>query len=74
MNKLSQISMKNLKLNFIDDNIKYEEYYFSGLSAPKDIQVNDINSNSCNVTWKIDDINGTNKNEIKIYNRIKKRK
>ena len=31
MNKLSQILMKNLKLDFVDDNIKYEEYYFNGI-------------------------------------------
>ena len=31
MNKINQILMKNLKLDFIDDNIKYEEYYFNGL-------------------------------------------
>ena len=72
MNKLSQISMKNLKLDFIDDNIKYEEYYFTGLSIPKDIQVNDINSNSCNVTWQIDDINDIDKNEIKFIIELRK--
>ena len=32
MNKITQILMKNLKLNFIEDNVKYEEYYFNGLS------------------------------------------
>ena len=67
MNKISQILMKNLKLDFIDDNIKYEEYYFNGLSIPKDIQISDIKNNSCNVSWKIDDINILNidKNKIK---------
>ena len=67
MNKISQILMKNLKLEFKDDNIKYEEYYFNGLSIPKDIQINDINSNGCNISWKIDDINMLNiqKNKIK---------
>ena len=36
--------MKNLNLDFIDDNIKYDEYYFNGLSIPKDIKITDINS------------------------------
>ena len=35
MNRITQTSMKNLKLNFIEDNIKYDEYYFNGLSIPK---------------------------------------
>ena len=67
MNKISQILMKNLKLDFIDDNIKYEEYYFNGLSIPKDIQISDIKLNSCNISWKIDELNILNidKNKIK---------
>ena len=67
MNNITQILMKNLKLDFIDDNIKYEEYYFNGLSIPKDIQIGDIKLNSCNVSWKIDDLNILNidKNKIK---------
>ena len=67
MIKFSQILMKNLKLNFIEDNIKYEEYYFNGLSSPKDIEFSDINYNSFKVSWKIDDINIINidKNKIK---------
>ena len=66
--------MKNLKLNFIDDNIKYEEYYFNGLYIPKDVQINDIKLNSCNISWKIDDINILNidKNKIKFKIEIKK--
>ena len=74
MNKISQIVMKNLKLDFIDDNIKYEEYYFNGLYIPKDVQINDIKLNSCNISWKIDDINILNidKNKIKFKIEIKK--
>ena len=48
--------MKNLKLNFIEDNIKYEEYYFNGLPIPNDIQFSDIKSNSFNVSWEIKDL------------------
>jgi len=74
MNKISQILMKNLKLDFIEDNIKYEEYYFNGLSIPKDIQISNIKYNSCNVTWKIDDLNIFNIDKNKIKYRIEIRK
>ena len=30
MNKITKIIMKNLKINFIENNIKYEEYFFNG--------------------------------------------
>ena len=74
MNDISRTVMKSMKLDFIDDNIKYEEYYFNGLSIPKDIQIKDIKVNSCNISWKIDDINMVNidKNEIKYKIEIKK--
>ena len=47
MKKFTKILMKNLKLDFKDDNIKYEDYYFNGLSIPKDIQITDTTFNSC---------------------------
>ena len=74
MNKMPQILMKNLKLDFINDKIKYEEYYFNGLSIPKNIQINDIKYNSCNISWKIDDINILNIDKNKINYRIEIRK
>ena len=48
MKKFSQMLVKNLKLEFIDDKINYEEYYFNGLSIPKEIRISNIKSNSCN--------------------------
>ena len=74
MNKITQILMKNLKLNFIEDNVKYEEYYFNGLSIPKDIQINNIKSNEIEISWKIDDLNIINidKNQIKYKVEIRK--
>jgi len=74
MNDISRTVMKSMKLDFIDDNIKYEEYYFNRLSIPKDIQIKDIKFNSCNISWKIDDINMVNidKNKIKYRLEIKK--
>ena len=74
MNDISRKVMKNLKLDFIDDNIKYEEYYFNGLSIPKDIKISDIKFNSCNISWKIDDINLLNIDNNKIKYRIEIRK
>ena len=71
MNKINQILMKNLKLDFIDDNIKYEEYYFNGLSIPKNIKINDIKCNSCNISWKIDELNIINIDKNKIKYKIK---
>ena len=74
MIKITQILMKNVKLNFIEDNVKYEEYYFNGLSIPKDIIINDIKLNSFKVSWKIDDLNILNidKNQIKYKIEIRK--
>ena len=70
MNIMLQQSMKNLNISFNDNNIKYEEYYFNGLSLPKDIQINDIKYNSCNISWKIDD--NIDKNKIKYKIEIRK--
>ena len=74
MNKISQILMKNLKLDFVEDNIKYEEYCFNGLPIPNDIKIIDINFNGFKLLWNIDDINILNidKNKIKYKVEIKK--
>ena len=74
MDNISKLLMKSKKLDFIDDNIRYQEYYFNGLPIPKDIQVNDINSNSFCVTWKIDDLNLLNIDKNKIKYKIELRK
>ena len=55
MINFSQKLMKNLKLNYIEDKIKYEEYYFNGLSIPKDIQISNFQSNKFNLSWNIDE-------------------
>ena len=68
MSKISQILMKNIKLDFVNDNIKYEEYYFNGLPIPKDIQYDII---SHRLSWKLDDIN-IDKNKIKFKIDIRK--
>ena len=74
MDAMINTFMKNIKLNFIEDNIKYEEYYFNGLPIPNDIQINDVKSNSFNISWKIDDFNLLNIDKKKINYIIEIRK
>ena len=74
MKKFYETMMKNLKLKFEKDNIKYEEYYFNGLSVPKDIKFSEIKLNGFKVSWNMDDINLLNidKNNIKYKVEIRK--
>ena len=59
MGKLFRELMKNLKINFIEEEsiIKYEEYYFNGIPIPKDLEFKDIGTNNFKIQWKIDNIN-----------------
>ena len=54
---LGQI-MKNIKINFNIDkcDIKFKEYYFSGIHIPKNIEFKDITPNSFKIFWKLDNI------------------
>ena len=74
MIKISQILMKNLQLNFIEDNIEYKEYYFNGLPIPKEIQINDIKLNDCCISWKVDDLNILNIDKNKLMFNIELRR
>ena len=67
MKKFSEILMKSLKLDFIKDNIQYQEYFFNGLSIPKDIQFSENKLAGFKIIWNIDDLNLLNidKNKIK---------
>ena len=58
MNSFNQKLMKNLKISFEEEkkSIKYEEYYFSGIQIPKEIEIKDINNNSFKIFWKKDNI------------------
>ena len=75
-NVILQELMKNLNIKFIEEEnlIKYEEYYFSGIPHPKNIEIKDIGTTSFKILWKIDDINILNidKKEIKYRVEIKK--
>ena len=76
MKLLIQEPMKNLKIYFNENesNIKYEEYYFNGISIPKDIEFNDIGINSFKVSWKIDDIKILNIDNKEIKYKVEIRK
>ena len=68
--------MRNIKISFEEEEnkVKYEEYFFNGISSPKDIEFKDIDINSFKINWKIDDINILNidKNKIKFKIEIRK--
>ena len=70
--KLFNELMKNIKIKYEEDKIKYEEYYFNGIPKPKNIEFKDITSSSLNISWNIDNININNNEEIKY--RIEMRK
>ena len=68
--------MKNIKFYYKEEesNIKYEEYYFNGISIPKNIEFKEISSNNMNISWKIENINNINIDNNKIKYRVEKRK
>ena len=59
MNKLFEKLMKNLKIFYIEEEsiIKFNEYYFNGIPAPKDVEFKDVGIYSFKVFWRIDNIN-----------------
>ena len=74
MKLYSQEPMKNIKIIFNEkeNNIIYDEYYFNGISIPKDITFNEIGINSFKISWKIDDIKNIDNKEIKYKVEIRK--
>ena len=61
-------SMRNIYFFYEKDknNIKYKEYYFNGIYAPKNIKFSDISDTSFNVMWDIDKSSNNNLDEYKI--------
>ena len=55
MKKLNDTLMRNIKIFFEEkeNKVKYEEYFFNGISSPKDIEFKDIEANSLKVTKKL---------------------
>ena len=62
MEMLFQQQIKNLRIayNESERKIKYEEYYFYCIPIPKNIEINDLNSNSFKLIWQIDSENKSN--------------
>ena len=63
MKKIFNELVKNIKIDFNKEEkkIEFTEYYFNGISIPKDIQFNNISSNSFQISWKYDEDNLDNK-------------
>ena len=57
-----------------ENKIKYENYYFNGIQIPKDIEFKNIDANSAEIFWKIDEINieNINNTQTKFKLEIKK--
>ncbi len=62
MEMLFQQQIKNLRIVYTEGErkIKYEEYYFNGIPIPKNIEINDLNSNNFKLIWQIDNENKSN--------------
>ena len=73
---LLQEHIKNIKFSYQEENsnLKYDEYYFNGISIPKNIEIKDISFKSLNLSWKIDNIGNIDNNKIKYKVEIKKEK
>ena len=74
--KLLTELMRNLKITFIEEEtkIKYDEYFFSGIQIPKNIEAYEIINKSFKIKWKIDNINLININKEEIKYRVELRK
>jgi len=68
--------MKNIKIIFNEkeSNIIYNEYYFNGISIPKDIIFSDIELNSFKISWKIDDMSIFNIDNKEVKYKVEIRK
>ena len=76
MNNLFKELIKNSNISFLENEnkIKYENYYFNGIQIPKDIEFKNIDANSAEIFWKIDEINieNINNTQTKFKLEIKK--
>ena len=76
MNNLFKELIKNSNISFFENEnkIKYENYYFNGIQIPKDIEFKNIDANSAEIFWKIDEINieNINNTQTKFKLEIKK--
>ena len=68
--------MKNININFNENEckLKFEDYYFSGIQIPQNIECKDITSNNLKLFWKIDNIKIENVDNDKIKFRVEIKK
>ena len=73
--KILQQLMRNIKINLDEkeSKIKFDEYYFSGIQTPINIEIKDINDN-LEINWKIDDKNFINIDKNKMEYIVELRK
>ena len=74
MNDMTKLLMKNLKIDFIENNVKYEEYFFNGLPIPKNVTISEIDSNNFKLSWEIDDKRILNIEKTNIIYKVEIRK
>ena len=68
--------MKNINITFQERNLKYEEYYFSGIPTPNNIELKEKTGSSVKIFWNIDNINfkSIDNSQFKFRVEIKKEK
>ena len=76
MRIIFQELMKNYKISFIENEstIKYEEYFFSGIPAPTNIEFKEISSNRFKILWSLGNYSILNFDKKEIKYRIEIRK
>ena len=72
---LFQTLMRNIKFFFVEEEnkVKYDEYYFNGLSTPKNINFQE-NSNNLNISWEKEILNIINIDNNKIKFKVEMKK
>ena len=76
MEIISQTLMRNVNISYEEEknNIKFEEYFFSGIPIPKEINYKWIKENSIQLNWKIDNIKLINVNNDQIKYKVEAKK
>ena len=74
MNSFFNQQIKSLDISFDGNQINYEEYYFNGISIPKDIKFSEITGNSLKILWNEDDIKILNVDNKQIKYKVEMRK
>ena len=76
MRQLFLTLMKNIKFNYEEEksNIKFEAYFFNGISIPNNIVIKKQTDSSVNLSWNIDDDQDINIDKEKIKYIVEMRK